>query len=608
VDLHISVIEDVKWIWKELFSNIMIVDRTLSAHRHLFKDKCEYNDKILTNRNWRLFDEKMIHRWRWEYDDMMSEFDGFIVTHTPIFLMLFETYHKPIIVVNSTRYPQPYCWTGNKRMEKMFKESVERLMKKRLLIMVHNNMGDMEYFRKGIGGYGYYIPSLCRYVKATYNPKRGGVLLDDRGNVLEKLGIHLLKKRSGYEWKELFEYDVIVVIPFEISFMTFFEYLQSYIPLILPSKRLLKEWIRNGVMEMGTLKDYNLEKKEDINEWIDMADYYVDERVSKTLCYFDSLNELKELVSRRGEFIKLVEKRRENMMERESEIKMRWERIMYIDYFQFICYNWWACVADFHLDVDYNEYPECCVIYKYKEIDVEKMKENDVIFVKTDLLWLFMERYKERMKCGYRLIIGVSDLCPNIEYIYWLLKDERCHKIACTNMIHIIEHPKFEYIPIGFAEPKRENGDVMFLRRQFLKEGGEKNILLFVRRFSDTNDERGEKYREIKGCKIENIVMEERRVSYRRLHWYLERAKYAICLRGNGIDTHYFYECLLNRCVPIFWNEIPYTLYTRRFKDVSIYIKELGELEDMNLEEFYENIDWEKVKKQLLRESYIHLR
>mgnify|MGYP003351664753 CR=1 FL=1 len=45
--------------------------------------------------------------------DYLEQFDGFIVTHSPVFCLLFEKFCKPIILINSCRYEQPFSWTND---------------------------------------------------------------------------------------------------------------------------------------------------------------------------------------------------------------------------------------------------------------------------------------------------------------------------------------------------------------------------------------------------------------------------------------------------------------------------------------------------------------
>jgi len=53
-----------------------------------------------------------VHRLRAE----LMDYDGFIVTHSPVFVRFFEHFKKPVILVNSCRYDQPFCWNADEKV------------------------------------------------------------------------------------------------------------------------------------------------------------------------------------------------------------------------------------------------------------------------------------------------------------------------------------------------------------------------------------------------------------------------------------------------------------------------------------------------------------
>ena len=111
LDLHVAVIGDVKDIFNTLYGNrIKIVSWSISGHKHLFGLGPDHVD-IVNEKTWMNIDEEMIEQFHVRWGWYMVQFDGFIVTHSPVFAMLYEKYNKPIIVVNSCRYDMPYCWT-----------------------------------------------------------------------------------------------------------------------------------------------------------------------------------------------------------------------------------------------------------------------------------------------------------------------------------------------------------------------------------------------------------------------------------------------------------------------------------------------------------------
>ena len=621
IDLHVSVIEDVKTIWKQLFSNIEIVDWSISGHAHLFPHTIHNDNPILNRHTWRQFDPLLIHTFVKQYESFLSEFDGFIVTHTPIFAMLFEKFEKPILIVNSCRYHQPLCWNHDKNMLEMFHKTLHNLSSKHLLTIVHNNHADEKFFHEMVNNPNipqYYIPSLCQYIQCSYDPIIHKILMDDPQNLLHHFqSPHLHRKSAPYEWKQLYEHQAVIVIPREVSYMTFFEYLQACIPIILPTKRFLFELIEKQGLQLGTLDNYHMQG--DLTPWIENADYFQKE-VNDLCISFDSFDHLHEILSNPN-LSTLIKNHHKLMLERRKShivnVFDKWSDIFHIHFFEFIHYNFWPCLAKFHLDVDYENEVLCRPFYKYRSIELEEslqtIKNNDLIFIKTDLLHKFMFLILSKIKCKYRLVIGVSDLSPSRYHIRALIDDPLCTHIYSTNMQET--HPKITPIPIGFSEPMRPNGSPNLLRKWLFKSNHaskSKDIDLFIRKFSITNISRKHYEKEVEKCKSEdrkflNIVqLTFPTETANELHEYLHRSRFAIVLRGNGIDTHYFYECILHECVPIFLNDVEFPLYKQYTSCIQVqsFDRFHETYTKSKLDSFYEQIDWEREKKMLFRQTY----
>lgn len=260
------------------------------------------------------------------------------------------------------------------------------------------------------------------------------------------------------------------------------------------------------------------------------------------------------------------------------------------------------------MDVDYSNELECPMLYKYNALEPKNVGEDEVVFVKTDLLAHFVDNVMQHITKRFRIIIGVSDIMPPDELVTLLVDNKLCTKITSTNIM--CEHSKIEYIPIGFPEPLRKNGDQVFLRsRMFGKviDHGRKNIDVFIRKFGDTKHMRSDVLNnlgEFINLKMfDSIVRLTFQVDFKELHSYLEKSKYAIVLPGNGIDTHYFYECILNECIPIFITSSfkkEFPLY-KFFPCIQVW---KGRDLDIDLKKYYENIDWNETKKRLLRGYY----
>ena len=274
LDLHVSVIEDIKTIWKEILPDVIIDDWSISGHSKLFQHFRSHDNNAINQDNWRFFDESIVKNFHILYDTMMSKYDGFIVTHTPVFVMLFEKYNKPIFVINSCRYNQPYCWSKNRFLIDIYHKCLQRLDAKNLLTMIHNNHADEWFFQKNVKliHRQYYIPSLCNYINWKYPhttvPIFDNILLDDPFNIIKNKTLNLIRKPQTYEYSEIYKYRAVIVVPRELSYMTFFEYIESGIPIIMPSKQYFIQLIKDKKVHLGTLSHYNLTSSEDIFEWI----------------------------------------------------------------------------------------------------------------------------------------------------------------------------------------------------------------------------------------------------------------------------------------------------------------------------------------------------
>lgn len=627
IDLHVSVIEDVKTIWKRLFTNIEIVDWSISGHKYLFSHAIDHFNPILNGKTWRDFDYALIHTFQQQYDNLLKECDGFIVTHSPIFVMLFEKYNKPIIVVNSCRYHQPICWNGNSTMLHAFHKTLHNLTTNNLLTIIHNNRGDEWFFRTSVEASDtipqYYAPSLCEYIQCMYSPSLETVLLDDPQNILHRIDLPILhRKTAPYEWKHLYQHRAVIVIPRETSYMTFFEYLQACIPIIIPTKRMLQELIHRHGLSLGTLRSYNLVHT-DLSPWIDRADYYRAD-VLEACITFDSLQELENILTDQNLSIRLDKHHQQLLHLREmtrKSVDAVWKEVFHFRIFNFIHYNFWPCLAKFHLDLDYTNEPLCQPFYQYNSImsdeAIHSIQPHDIIFIKTDLINNFMNFVLPKILVPFRVIIGVSDHTPSELFINTLLRNPLCVHIYSTNILQT--HPKITPVPIGFSEPMRVNGNPQLLYQWMNNSSGScqsKDVDLFIRHFSTTT-----KCRESFQKEVETFLDDKRlflttmRLTFptrdaNELHSYLQRSKFAIVLRGNGIDTHFFYECILNECAPIFLNDECFPLYNRFGCCIQIQ-RAQGFNETFSretLDDFYKNIDWNLEKTKILRWAYKHLK
>lgn len=306
IDLHISVIADVTHILKDIYGDgIDITNWSISGHNWVF-GKPVADVKVVNQHTWKNINEKMIEEFVEQYRDELSQYDGFIVTHTPVLALLYETFNKPIIVVNSCRYEQPFSWKGDITGWNWLNSKLKNMKN---VHFISNNRADQEYLKLGAGVESTLIPSLCLYTGATYT----GAL---NGQVIQH-GTY----PPGYTWEWLYSNKAIVHVPYEISTMSIFEQYSANVPLFFPTKRFLRE-LQSLKSVYGPLHPY-LGVCADMNWWIDRADYYS----LPHIIYFDSEQDLNDKIQTL-DFQEVSKKMEEHNKLRKAHVYQQWKDVI----------------------------------------------------------------------------------------------------------------------------------------------------------------------------------------------------------------------------------------------------------------------------------------
>jgi len=326
IDLHISVIADIKDIFKRIDKNINITDWSLSGHSWVF-NKNQKKLEIINGRTWINMNTEVIDKFIEKYDDIFKTFDAFICCHPNSFVLFFEKYNKPIYIINSCRYDLPFCWTNNHDMINKLNNCFTRLQNKSLLTFISNNKADNAYFKLANPTIETkMLPSLCLYTKMTWNPLNTcDKFLLYSGNIDINHNVIHRSKLGKYNWNVLMRFKGIIHFPYEASTMSIFEQISSEIPLFFPSKKFLKYLWENKIIhhQMNYWKHYKncsspecLKQTENLDFWINKADYYD----LKGYYYFDSFENLKQLLDNftDSEYItrkQFIKERKENTID-----------------------------------------------------------------------------------------------------------------------------------------------------------------------------------------------------------------------------------------------------------------------------------------------------
>lgn len=341
LDLHISVIADVKDIFESLGHEV--VDWSISGHTWVFERNRD-SVEIVNEKTWKNLSQEMCDKFYERYKDYLSEFDGFIITHNASFSLLYEKFNKPIIIVNSSRYENPF--TAQPKKWNWLNNYLIEGIKNQKIFIVSNNKGDQAYLKYYTGIESTHIPSLCLYTDAKYTGNKDGFIF----KFIAKFPISNKLKNSnlmqnhqlpdtGYKWEDLYDFKGIVHFPYQISTMSLFEQYSANIPLFFPSKEFLVELQLNFpkyiLNQLSFSKKPPISIEDDLNNinnlkvlsfWIDNADYY-DENNMPHIQYFDSFQELEYLLQTTN-CEALSRKMEKYNIQRKEKVFKQWKEIL----------------------------------------------------------------------------------------------------------------------------------------------------------------------------------------------------------------------------------------------------------------------------------------
>lgn len=309
LDLHATVIKDIMDLFTEMGHT---VDHwSISSHSWVHGRAVEDVD-VVNQYTWRHLNESMCERFYHRYRDELSEYDGFVVTHTPSFALLYAAFNKPVIVVASTRYEAPF--SVSRRRWEWLNSGLHALSARQLIGRVANNRYDQRYCELHTGLSWAHVPSYCGHVNVRWSPGYPSFLLDSKMPPVRLRNYSLVHKKSlgTFKWTDLMKYAGIVVIPYNASVMSVFEYYTACIPLFFPTGKFCMELYRHfpdfGVLsELSWLQVWNVGERavlstgeHDANrymepgiveDWIRYSDWYDDEWMPH-ITYFDSFADL----------------------------------------------------------------------------------------------------------------------------------------------------------------------------------------------------------------------------------------------------------------------------------------------------------------------------
>jgi len=216
-------------------------------------------------------------------------------------------------------------------------------------------------------------------------------------------------------------------------------------------------------------------------------------------------------------------------------------------------------VADHVLDFDDSFYINLGIsrLHKKDDLDPSKVKEGDIVFVKTDYIYHgeFIKILK-LIKNKFTLISAGSSYNVSLGHPSYLdiLNSDKVKYWFCTNPPNI-DRPKLIAMPIGFEEKEREGGDQEVIKKHWdnkLRWEDKINKLYLSYHTLGNNPNRDKNINHLSS--LDFVHVERNKLPFDKYLDEVGKYKYTICLEGSGFDTHRNYESLLVGSIPLMIN------------------------------------------------------
>jgi len=343
--------------------------------------------KVLNIDSWRGFGLEpcpKLYRERfyqaYKNDPEMNRVDVIICSHPAANCELYMPWaaSKLLIVYPSTRlefgrnddvvdWRKPYLHNGSDTRWLEWVQNL-RLLHSHGAIVAANNLYDVEYIKYFTGIEPEYLPSWCDQ-NVLYSPTEPEVLVGpyrdnldfprfsedeamkhpimvemfseankarQEGKIVPKL-VRMRSRYREYTWEQIASHPAIVLVPYQASTISFFEFYRVAIPIFCPSKRLMSKWhdeyglmweriyghpSRPEFLKRSERKNPNSETKESFEDWNQFSDCYNFPHVQ----LYDSAEDLIRRLQT-VEFFDISAKMQAFNRKQKAQLKERWSEI-----------------------------------------------------------------------------------------------------------------------------------------------------------------------------------------------------------------------------------------------------------------------------------------
>lgn len=228
--------------------------------------------------------------------------------------------------------------------------------------------------------------------------------------------------------------------------------------------------------------------------------------------------------------------------------------------------------------------------------EVKNVKEEEIVFVKSNMLSNFFKDIHPKIQNKYILISHNSD--ENIDEKYSKYVDDKIIHWFTQNLM--FEHPKISALPIGLENMHIYQNGIVHKFIETLKNKNERKNRILVGFSVGTNiTERSKALDALKKCKQADII-DKHIVSHKYLP-LLNKYRFVASPPGNGVDCIRTWEAITIGVVPICLNNNN----TKHFKKIGAPILQVESFEEMiNMSDY----DLQKLYDSIIKESNFELK
>ena len=275
IDFHISPVRDVKDLLSRdpRLSHIRIIDKSLSGHCKMMHT-CAVDLRVLNQGNGITLgtcpNQLKKEFWKEYKDYLLQNISAFVCQHALPLCEVYMSFPQPMMLIASTRYEiGRYDAASWNRLN----INLHAITSRPGNVLAANNMYDAEYLKHFtcIDEVAI-IPNICEYVGTVYSPTRpeyligpsrlsegGKQIIEGEGGFLHYLQTNKVSRMkfatirslyTHYTYTDIASHPGLILIPYQVSIMSLFEYYAMHIPVFVPSLDLLIKWqMDNRVMD-----------------------------------------------------------------------------------------------------------------------------------------------------------------------------------------------------------------------------------------------------------------------------------------------------------------------------------------------------------------------